>query len=407
MSYMRGQGGGCRKTPYEKKYSRKNQMQEEWAAEKAAFDASAERVSDLEAIAEQFEARSAEGRQVALRNLARTLRHRTYDEGSLDANKRLLISDVLRSIRNRGAEALAALEALEVLALVLGSDDELVPVALDAVRALALTAAPQLLEPEQQEVVGAAVRALGVLCFFSVEDSDTATDTIRSIDALIGVRPRDAAQPVVAAALGAWELLHTLTGSDDYDDAYNARMADAIWQHLKSSKSSVDTRVAAGRALALSFSRVADDGDTARSHRGWFAATEQLEDALREGACGTAHAKSDRAKEQPLFKVLYDWMVEGKPLPSEEITIGGRRIVFESWPILARLATVRRIVQSGFLAQIKENPLMPDVLQYELPAAMKHRDAKLFKESKRSEYARDAKQRTIQRNKERDQGSDD
>lgn len=404
MSYVRGSCG--RKTPYEKKYSRKNQEQEEWAMERAAFDAASREVNAVDSILEQLEARSAEGRQVALENLVRTLRHRTYDADQLAACEKLLVDAVLQSVRSGGpAEATLALDALEVLAVALGGDADLLARARETVQALALTPAPQTLPPEQQAVVGAAVRTLGTLAFFCGDDDDVVADVVQRLDALVAVDPRAAAQPVVAAALGAWELVHTTT---DYSAAYHARAAQAAWAHLAADRASCDTRIAAARALALAFARVAAPGDTVDDHRDdWLPAPapERFRAVVGECAFGTAHRKADRAREQPLFRTLAAWMLDGDALPPETITIHGTPVAFESWTILARLATVRRVLGPGLLAHLCDNPLLPDVLQYTVPDEKKQHTSKVQKRLERSPCSAAAKAHTQSRAKSRDQAS--
>jgi len=359
----------ARKTPYEKKYSRKNKEQEEWVMEKNALDSSAEQVDDLNMIMEQLEAKSEEGRRCALRNLIRTTRNLTCKEEDLEKHQKLLIQYLLQCMRGPPSVALLAFDAAEVLAVVYG-DAEFFEGVLKAVTTIALTAAPQTLEEEQQQVVGAAVRTLGSICFFCCDDNDTTVDIIHDIDKIICTEPKNVSQPVVAAALGAWELIHTTT---DFDDDYHERMTAAIWKHLKSSKSNVDTRMAAGRALALSFSRVADEGDTILNHRDWLAESERLTDVINECAFGSSRPKQDRNKEQALFKDLAAWMLEGEELPGVSITINGTKIVFETWKILARLANVRRILGSGLQKQLMTNSLVADVLQFTVPEKERRR----------------------------------
>lgn len=405
MSYVRGSCG--RKTPYEKKYSRKGQEQEEWALEKAAFDTAAQEVSAVDSILEQLEARSAEGRALGLRNLVRTLRERTYDEEQLGASARVLTDAVLGRVRvGAGAEAVLALDALEVLALALGGDAALLARAQPRVEAVALTPAPAALPPEQQAVVAAAVRALGTLAFFCGDDADAVAATVAHLDALVAVEPRAAAQPVVAAALGAWELVHTATGGGDYDTAYFTQCAQAAWAHLASERATCDTRMAAARALALVFARVAEAGDTVADLRdAWPVAPERFRDVFEECAYGAEHARADRAREQPLFRALAAWMLEGEELPAESLTLRGGRVVFASWAILARLNTCRRVLGPGLLAHLCENPLLPDVLQYVVPEDRKQHTSKQQKRLQRSPCSAAAKAQTQQRAKSRDQAS--
>jgi len=366
MSYVRGSCG--RKTPYEKKFSRKNKEQEEWVLEKSALDSHAEQVSDINTILEQFEARSEEGRMCALRNLLRTARQMEYKDDKtdhLDDNKKLVSQFVIQSIRGSPEEALLAFDCVDILAVIFGTDEEYLDIMLEPVRSMALTPAPQKLEMEQQAVVGAAMRSLGVLCFFCCDDDDMIVDIIHDIDNVVNTEPRNVSQPVVAAALGAWELIHTST---DFSDDYHQRMIGSIFKHLKSNKSGVDTRIGAVRALALSFWRIADPGDTVSKLREWIPDIDRLTDIINECAFGTNHPKADRAKEQPLFKVIADWMLEGGDIPSECVTIRDTKVYFENWVILARLATVRRIVGSGFLPHLVDNAILPEVLQYEVPS---------------------------------------
>jgi len=379
MSYVRTSGG--RKTPYEKKHSRKNKMQEEWILEKTALDSSAEQVSDLNTILEQFEAKSEEGRRCALRNLIRVSRNRLCSEDDLDTSKKLLVQHLIRCIHGPSSVALLAFDAIEVLAVVYGSDDDYLEGILEPVRAMALTAAPQKLEEEQQQVIGAAMRTLGSLCFFCCDDDDKLVDLIKSIDSVVTVEPKNASQPVVAAALGAWELVHTRT---EFSDEYHERMTAAIWSHLKSSKSGVDTRIAAGRALGFSFQRISDDGDTIENHRKWIPDSERLTEVINECAFGTTHPKHDRTKEQPLFKILASWMLEGEELPAVTITINGSKVLFETWNILARLTVVKRILGSGLQQHLMENTILPSVLEYEVP----DKEAKRRMSEAEKKYAR-------------------
>jgi len=372
---------GGRKTPYEKKHARKNKMQEEWVLEKTALDSSAEQVSDLNSILEQFEARSEEGRRCALNNLIRVCRNRTCEDDKLEDAKKLLVQHLIRCIHGPPSVALLAFDAIEVLALVYGTDSEYLDGLLEPVRSMALTAAPQKLEEEQQEVIGAAMRTLGSLCFFCCDDDDMIVDIIKDIDSVITVEPKNSSQPVVAAALGGWELVHTLT---DFSSEYHERMTAAIWSHLKSSKSGVDTRIAAARALGLSFCLVADEGDTISDHRKWIPDTERLTDIINECAFGTTHPKQDRAKEQPLFKTLASWMLEGDELPSVTITINGSKVEFGTWKILARLTVVKRILGPGIQQHLMTNSILPDVLGYEVP----DKERKRFMSQAEKKYAR-------------------
>jgi len=368
MSYVRSSAG--RKTPYEKKYSRKNKEQEEWILEKTALDSSAEQVSDISTILEQLEARSEEGRLCALRNLIRTARNNKGKEDDLQANEKLILEFLIPFIRGSPSVAMLAFDALEVLALNYGLDDEFLSTVLKPVSDIALTTGPKILEIEQQQVVGAAMRTLGTICFFCCDDNDMIVDIIHDIDSAICVEPKNASQPVVAAAIGAWELIHTFT---DFADDYHARMTSAIWSHLKSSKSDVDTRIAAARALAFSFSRISQPGDTILDHREWIADPERLQDIINECAFGTSHPKHDRSKEQPLFKELASYMLDGEELHTETITINGIKVVFESWKILARLTNVRRILESGLQQHLLSNSILPDILDYEVPTKEKRK----------------------------------
>jgi len=371
MSYVRSSSG--RKTPYEKKYSRKNKEQEEWVLEKTALDSAAEEVSDISVILEQLEARSEEGRLCALRNLIRTARNIKDKEKSLQTlqdNQKLITEFLIYFIRSSPSVALLAFDALEVLALIYGLDEEFLSAVLKPVSDIALTTGPKILEIEQQQVVGAALRTLGTICFFCCDDNDTIVDIIHDIDGVICVEPKNASQPVVAAALGAWELIHTFT---DFSDEYYARMTSSIWSHLKSSKSDVDTRIAAGRALAFSFSRISEPGDTILDHREWIADSERLQDVINECAFGTSHPKHDRSKEQPIFKDLASYMLDGEELKTETMTINGIKVVFESWKILTRLTNVRRILESGLQQHLLSNSILPDILNYEVPVKEERR----------------------------------
>jgi len=371
MSYVRGNCG--RKTPYEKKYSRKNKEQEEWVLEKSVLDSSAGRVSDLLTILEQFESRSEEGRKCAINNLIRTVRERGCEDEDLDRNKKLLVQFLVQSIHRSSEEASLAFDCIDVLAATYGTDEEYFNGLLGSVRSIALTPAPDTLENEQQKVIGAAMRSYGVLCFFCCDNDDAIVDIIRTIDNVINIEPKKSSQPVLAAALGAWELIHTTTA---FSDEYHQRMIAPIWRHLKSGKSTVDTRMAAGRALAFSFWRASNPGDTIEILRLWIPDIDRLTLIMNECAFGTSHPKVDRAKEQPLFKLLVEWMIEGGDAPSETVTINDSKVVFDSWAILARLATVRRIVGAGLLPQLVSNSVLSEVLQYEVPVkGKKHMSA--------------------------------
>jgi len=366
MSYVRGSCG--RKTPYEKKHSRKGKEQEEWILEKSAFDSRAEQVSDINSILEQFEARSEEGRKCALRNLIRTARNlegKPEDRmKDLEDNQKLLMQFLLSSIRASPEEALLAFDAIDILAVIYGNDDSFLSGMCDAVKASALKAEPQSLEEEEQAVVGAAMRSLGVLCFFCCDNDDMTVDIVHDIDNVICTEPKNVSQPLVAAALSAWLLIHTNT---EFSDEYHERMIGSIWKHLKSNKSSADTRIAAARAVAFFFDRIAQSGDTVAILRKWIPDVDRLTDVINECAFGTTHAKTDRAKEQPLFKMLADWMIEGNDLPADSVTINGAKVEFSSWSILVRLATIRRIVGAGFLTQLMNNSLVSMVLDFEVP----------------------------------------
>jgi len=397
MSYVRGNCG--RKTPYEKKYSRKNKEQEEWALEKSAFDARSEQVSDVNTILEQFEARSEEGRRCALRNLIRTARNFDSKQmNALEENKKLLIQFLCPSVRASPEEAQLAFEAIEILSVVYGNDDEFFAGLLDSVKQIALQAEPQKLEEEEQVVVGAAMRTLGALCFFCCEDDDAILDVIRNIDNVITTEPKNVSQPVLAAALGAWELIHTVT---EFSDAYFERIIASVWKHLKSGKSSVDTRIAAARAIAFFFDHVGGEDDGIEKLRQWIPDIDRLKDIINECAYGTTHPKSDRAKEQPLFKMLAEWMIEGNGLPDETVTINGVKVTFESWITLTRLATVRRIVASGFLPHISNNPVLALVLEFEAPELETRRRMLRAQKHYARRCAREAdKARTIARSRE-------
>jgi len=397
MSYVRGNCG--RKTPYEKKHSRKGKEQEEWILEKTALDSRSAQVSDINAILEQFEARSEEGRKCALRNLIRTARNLECSIDDLGANQKLLVQFLVQSIHGSPEEALLAFDAIDILAVVYGCDEDFLKGLLDPVKAMALSASPASLEEEQQAVVGAAMRSLGVLCFFCCDNDDMIVDIVHDIDGVITVEPKNSSQPVVAAAIGAWELIHTTT---DFSNEYHQRMIGSIWKHLKSSKATADTRVAAGRAIAFCFNRKADEGDTVDILREVLPDVDQLCDIIAQCASGAAHSKADRAKEQPIFKILSDWMVEGGDLPAEAVTINDSKVYFESWIILTRLATVRRIVGSGFLPQLTNNPLVSDVLQYDVPDK-ETRKRKLQAEKKYRRYREKIadKERTQKMSKER------
>jgi len=455
MSYVRGSCG--RKTPYEKKFSRKGKEQEEWAMQKSALDSRAQQVSDIDAILEQFEARSREGRKCALRNLIRTARKLHFkdceevdakeekateragsdedeeaggDDGDerdersssskktkrsrvmqnidqqaqLEENQKMLIEYLVQGIRGSPEEALLAFDAIEILAVIYNTDEDFLTGLLGPVRSIALTTAPQTLEIEQQEVIGAAFRTLGVLCFFCCDNDDTTTSVIRDIDGAVSVEPKNASQPVIAGAISAWELLHTTT---DYSDEYHGRMIAAIWKHLKSNKSSVDTRIAAGRAIALSFHLNTKPDDTIEALRKWISDIERLKDIINECAYGTTHPKTERVKEQPIFKVLAEWMIDGGDPPSETITINGIKVVFKKWTILARLETVHRITGSGFLHHIINNPVISWVLQFKVPS----RDDKRLSDTDKK-YARHCakiadKQRTVNLAKQRSSSSFD
>jgi len=401
MSYVRGSCG--RKTPYEKKFSRKGKEQEEWALEKAAMDSRAEQVSDIDGILEQFEARSEEGRKCALRNLIRSARNFEYKEGDLEKNEKLLVQFILPSIHGSPEEAVLAFDAIEILAAVFGDDPDFLSAVLDPVRSMALTAAPQKLEDEEQAVIGTAMRTLGVLCFFCCDDDDEIVKIVHSIDSVVSVEPKNVSQPVVAAALGAWELIHTTT---KFSDEYHDRMVKCIFKHLKSNKSSCDTRIAAARALALSFYRIADPGDTIDKLSESIPQIDLATDVIHECAYGTNHPKHDRAKEQPIFKMLDEWMVEGGDLPEETVTLNDSKVVFETWPILARLATVRRIVGSGFLPHLINNQLIAEVLQFEVPEKeRRRRTTEAQKKYKRYLAKLDDKERTTRLAKARSTSS--
>jgi len=358
----------ARKTPYEKKYSRKGKEQEEWTAMKNALDSSAEQVSDINAILEQFEARSEEGRRVALNNLIRTCRNCPDKKKELEECQRLLIQYLIQNIRSTPSVALLAFSAIEVLAIVFGDDSDYFDALYKPVREIALTTAPQTLEEEQQQVVGAAMRTYGSLCFFCCANDDTTVDVIHDIDKTITAKPKDVSQPVLAGALSGWELIHSTTR---FSAEYHTGLAAAIFSHLKSSKSSVDTRIGAIRSLALSYSLIAGPGDNILRHREWIPDAERLQDVINECSFGTTHPKRDRVKEQPLFKELAAWMLEGEDEPGCSLTLNSTKVFFSTWKIMARLNAVRRILDHGLLHHLLENAFLPDVLQYELPSKPK------------------------------------
>jgi len=374
----------CRKTPYEKKYSRKNKEQEEWILERTALDSSAEQVDDINKILEQFEAKSEEGRRCALTNLIRTTRNRTCEEAHLEDNKKLLLQYLVQCMHGTPSVALLAFDALEVLALIFGTDDDFAGGLLKAVSDIAVTVGASSLEPEQQEVVGAAARTLGSVCFFCCDNDDTIRSVIESLDKIISTEPKNSSQPVVAGALSAWELMHTIT---DFSTEYHVRMTSAIWAHLNYSKCSVETRIAAARALGFLFSLFADEGDTVTKHRKWLPNVDGLTDIINECAFGKTHPKADRAKEQPIFKTLASWMIDGEDLPADTITLNGTKVVFETWIILARLATVRRIVGPGLQGHLLSNDVIAEALQFEVPEPPKKGDRKRMTEADKR-YAR-------------------
>jgi hypothetical protein len=175
----------------------------------------------------------------------------------------------------------------------------------------------------------------------------------------------------------------------------------------------VDVRIEAGYALALVFDRVREErggvGDeetgeqpmVLRDCTDWVDAG-RLEGLFGELSCGTTHAKRDRAREQPVFRLISRSIEEGR-VPQETLTVLFQKVSFSGWAELLRLYQLRRVLATGLQPHLEASDVLSDVLGLDINrAAVKRKLTRVEKRLERSPCSAASKAYTKQLRRTRD-----
>jgi hypothetical protein len=327
----------------------------------------------------------------------------------------------LRPAASNATEQYAACRVLEVVAVVLGANEEVYVEEIHKTLRLIVNS-----NARATAVRMAALRTMALATVVgAASDTETAEhlqDTCESLAQPV-FRSHSTSDALRATAIDCWGLLATLADEEthniaNHDDTTLGRGC-AILEFLRNTldEDSTELRSAAGQCLALIHEArlhlgvVSDDSDvmlsaTARRYQkgtwessNWEGIMDEVQYRISELAVQTGHHMSKKAKKEQraTFREFQATIVDDEaPKMTIAFVRGGATIELQSWKEIIAMNFVRHCLQSGFRVQLLTNTTLQDMfgfrdlasqMQYQGAQSTLHKRLVLSKASESSKVA--------------------
>ncbi|CAG9784810.1 unnamed protein product [Diatraea saccharalis] len=360
-------------------------------------------------IIDSLSARAAQARAAALVSLKNALQRRCV--GSLFANQRATLADIISRMIRRGREAerKAAAAVAPILALQIGEEgsEEFMSEVRPALAAAAVDRSAAI------DTRTECCSSLAVLCYLFEEDISEILEIMKMYETIFsGSYPKGDGSVKVsgaaveeaalhAGALDGWALLLALLARPHARALLHAappavpRLAALLEAH------GLEVRMAAGGALAIVHERITDPEESTVAPY-----VEQVLPLLEQLARDSHkyRAKRDRKVQRATFRDILKYFEE-EEVPELSVRVGAEAVVCDTWGARAAYGALAGALGGGLAALAPRAPALRRALQ--LPAAPpapppQRRHNKLQRHLQNSAAS---KARTVARNKSRDKRS--
>eukprot|EP01029_Cantina_marsupialis_P028239 TRINITY_DN775901_c0_g1_i1.p1 TRINITY_DN775901_c0_g1~~TRINITY_DN775901_c0_g1_i1.p1 ORF type:complete len:413 (-),score=127.13 TRINITY_DN775901_c0_g1_i1:254-1393(-) len=289
-----------------------------------------------------------------------------------------LLESTKKGIRK---EAVLALKCISVLLIIIGEDR-------DDIYKFMVEPLTNLCDSTEPSIAAEAINALAMLAFVCSTDQENCVPVLEMCSAKFvggGLHPC-----LEASCISNWALL-----ASTLPDAYLATesfpeycaplcgMLDSI---------DLDVRVAAGKCLAmLHEATMSDDAPEADVGAELYAVIESLRDMATENS--RYKSKKEQVDQRKTFRHILKSLETGEP-PVEVMKIAGTTLEFEGWAQIVQLASFRQALGGGMLTHMRENPLLGEILDFELDIEPTKRMSKIEKRLYMSSNSEESKWRT-------------
>lgn len=300
-------------------------------------------------------------RESGLRELCAGLRSYAFAEQAL-GNRETAVGSVLGLVKRAGpTEGVLCCEALGLLLLLLGPEEDEVFGQVVAPLEFVIT------RSRYEDVRVEAVQALALGCFICSSEEEA---TVRALRLLYDVftgnsEGAPATDELKAAALDGWALLAT-TAPRSY---HTAQLRSRLWGELLGLLGSpcAELRVSAGEALALLVEHWREEQGVAEGGALELPADEEaaldegidrLQELAKEGS--KRMSRRDKKAQRASFREVYAAVALGEP-PEEVLAFRTQTFRLTSWAKLKQLEALKDCLQGGFLVGFARNPVIHEI----------------------------------------------
>jgi len=265
-------------------------------------------------------------------------------------------------------ETSAACRSLALIALTVGFDAE------SMIESLSSSLTPVIKNQGKPTATRAsAVLALGVLCF-ACTSAEEEKSTLASMALFSSMwqqarssRIRMALEvgpELVAQCIESWGLLATTLPTSKRAGVVMEEHIPVLMSLLE--HKSLDVRIAAGENIALLFdaNNNCPKPDYGLEGKKGVVDKKELNNRLSALANDGERYKGrkERAIQRSKFRDIIQTVIEGEE-PSESIKVGAQKYDLRGWVQMIQLATLRQVLQQGFLIHFTNNELLAQILE--------------------------------------------
>lgn len=284
-------------------------------------------------------------------------------------------------LRGNPAEQYASCRVIEALAILIGDHDLYEQLLKRLTRTIQATHRATIVRV-------AALRALGMIVFFGIDDDVVTESTLDLCEEIIQTEYRNQKTPAALRASGwqVWTLLATtinelyISGKDDASTGRGLLLLPIILQCLESDDQTL--KEAAGQACVyihdsrLRLGADALDGDVHQvknttdlqyklgSWEGseWECDIDEITQIIYELAHTSGHYLSKKAKKEQRY-VFRDYlgMLQDNEIPVQSISFRGGTLELTSFGDMVSYDFVKRCLQGGFQVQLLTNPTLQQI----------------------------------------------
>lgn len=330
---------------------------EETTAPGAGAAASSRNNGDFADLLEKLNEKRTTAREDCLRELIAGLRSYTFVDQAI-ANRESVFSSLVGLLRrSRETEGVLCAEALGMMMLLIGPEEDEIFNLVRAPLEFVITRG----QSERMRIE--ATRALALGSFICNTEEERTLAHLAFFEALFTGESEGgrASEELKAAGVDAWSLLFTVAPR-----GYNTHESRALllenFLHLLDA-SSADLRVAAGEAIALLREHWRQEGlavhdVSADEEEVVDSIVDRLQDMAREGS--KRMSRKDKKAQRASFREICSAVVDGQR-PEEVISYRTRSFRLTSWVKMKQVEALRDCLQGGFLTALAQNTVIHDI----------------------------------------------